>query len=191
MKILSKICASFLVAVVLTACSSKWDVKVNLTPEERTAARSEIAEMELAIKNFIGPEGEIPALQIIRLAKAHETLGEMGKAVDLYNQWLEGRRAISLTNNLGRLYEQVGETELAVKQYQRIIDEYLDTGYLYDITWAYIKGAEAAKGAKRVEYRKLAEKYFNAWQLDLHKTDDQTQQAIKKLRDEEAAAKSK
>lgn len=177
--------------IVLTACGSKWNVKVDITPEERIAAQTEIVDMEKAIKEFEGPKGLIPALEIIRLAKAHETLGDLGKAIDLYNYWLVGHRAISLSNNLGRLYEQVGETELAVKQYQRIVDEYLNTDYLYDITWAYIKGATDAKGEKRIEFRKKAEKFFNAWQLDKKKTDEETQQAIKKLKDEEAALKAK
>ena len=56
-----------------------------------------------------------------------------------------------------------------------MIDEYYEDKYLYDITWAYIRGKE----------RKPAEKYFNLWQLKFQKTDEQTQQAIKKLREEE------
>ena len=186
MKITSKIIAILLVALVLTACGSKWNVKVDLAPEERAAAQTEIEDMEAAIKNFIGPQGEIPALQIIRLAKAYEKLGNFSKAIDVYNGWVKDHRAKSLVNNLGRLYEQVGETELAVRQYQRIIEEYFDTDYLYDITWAYIKGAKAAtKAETRLEFRKKAEKYFNAWQLDKKRTDEQTQQAIKELREGE------
>jgi len=177
--------------MALVACGSKWNVKVDITPEERTATQTEIADMKVAIKNFIGPQGEIPALSIIRLAKAYEKLGDLGKAIDLYKEWLTGRRAISLSNNLGRLYEQVGETELAVKIYQQIIDEYLDSSYLYDITWAYIRGAQSAKGQAATDFRKKAEKYFNAWQLDKKKTDEQTQQAIGQLRDAEMAARAK
>jgi tetratricopeptide (TPR) repeat protein len=191
MKILSKILASLLVAIVLTSCGSKWNVKVDLTPEERAAAQTEIADMKSAIENFIGPQGEIPGLEIIRLAKAYEKLGDRKKAIDLYVSWVKDYRAKSLVNNLGRLYEQVGEVELAVKQYQRIIDEYMDSDYLYDITWAYIHAAEASNGKIALDYRKKAEKYFNIWQLDKKKTDDQTQTAIKELREKEAAAKSK
>jgi len=192
MNILKKISLVIAFSLVLTACGSKWNVKVDLTPEERAAAQTEIADMESAIKNFIGPQGEIPALQIIRLAKAYEKLGNFSKAIDIYNSWVKDHRAKSLVNNLGRLYEQVGEAELAVRQYQRIIEEYFDTDYLYDITWAYIKGAKAATRAEtRLEFRKKAEKYFNAWQLDKKKTDEQTQGAIKELRDAEAAAKVK
>jgi len=192
MKTLSKILASLLVAVVLASCGSKWNVRVEITPEERAAAQTEIADMKSAIKNFIGPEGEIPNLEIIRLAKAYEKLGEMGSAIDLYNSWLKGNvKTKAIIHNLGRLYEQVKEYELSVKQYQRIIDEYFDTDYLYDITWAYIHGAQASKGKLALDYRKKAEKYFNIWQLEKKKTDEQTQVAIKNLREKEAAAKVK
>ena len=85
-----------------------------------------------------------------------------------------------MLNNLGRLYEDVEEYGLAIVQYQRIIDEYLDGNYYYDITWAYIRAK------KRIE----AEKAFNQWQQAMKKTDEQTQQAIKKLREEEKAAEA-
>lgn len=192
MKILSKICASFLVAMVLSSCGSKWSVKVDLKPEEKKAIVAEIETAKKEIVNFKGPQGEIPWAQIINEAKAYEKLGDLKSAIDLYNSWLKGNvKTKGMISNLGRLYEQVGETELAVKQYQRIIDEYLDSDYLYDITWAYVHAAQASKGKDAIDYRKKAEKYFNAWQLDKKKTDDQTQQAIKKLRDDEAAAKVK
>ena len=178
-----KILAVTLATIVLVACASKYNVKVNLTPDEEAAAKTEIQDMGKAINEFIpGATAQIPGLEIIRLAKAYEKLGNLGKAIDIYSSWLnKGYRAKSLSNNLGHLYEQVGETELAVKQYQTIIDQYMDTDYLYDITWAYIKAGD----------RKNAEKYFNAWQLDKKKTDEQTQQAIKDLRDKEVAAKAK
>ncbi len=191
MKTFSKIIVSLLVAMVLASCGSKWNIKVELSPEERAAAQTEIADMKSAIKNFIGPEGEIPGLEIIRLAKAYETLGDRKAAINLYESWVKDYRAKSLVNNLGRLYEQVGEYELAVQQYQRIIDEYMDTDYLYDITWAYIHAAENSKGKVSLDYRKKAEKYFNIWQLDKKKTDDQTQEAIKDLRAREEAMKAK
>jgi tetratricopeptide (TPR) repeat protein len=178
--------------MVLSACGSKWNVKVDITPEERAAAQTEITDMKTAIQNFKGPEGEIPNLEIARLAKAYEKLGDRKSAIDLYNSWLKGNvRTKTIINNLGRLYEQVGETELAVKQYQRIIDEYFDTDYLYDITWAYIHAAQASTGKVELDFRKKAEKYFNIWQLEKKKTDDQTQTAIKGLREKEAAVQSK
>jgi tetratricopeptide (TPR) repeat protein len=190
MKTSVKILAVALATLALVACGSKYDVKVDLAPEEIAAAKAEIDNMQVAIKNFIGPQGEIPALEIIRLAKAYEKLGKFDKAIDLYVTWLEGRRALSLVNNLGRLYEQVGEVELAVRQYQRIIDEYFDPDYLYDITWAYIHGAQKSKGKVATDYRKKAEKYFNIWQLEKKKTDEQTQAEIKRLREVETAAKA-
>ena len=176
MKIFKTLLIVFSVIILLTACQSKWRVDVDLTPEEREAIMAEIEECKLGIKNFDGPEGEIPNREIIRLALAYEKLGDLGAAIKLYKSWLDqGFRTKAIINNLGRLYEKVGEYELAIEQYQRLVDEYFDTHYLYDITWAYIH-------AKK---RKEAEKYFNAWQLEFQKTDGQTQQAIKKLREEE------
>jgi tetratricopeptide (TPR) repeat protein len=166
-------------------------VKVDLTPEEIQAVNAEIETEKSAIENFDPVESQIPAMEIVQLAKAYEKLGDLEEAIDLYNSWLskEGIRAKVLANNLGRLYEQVGEWELAVKQYQRIIDEYIDEDYLLDITRTYIRAAQSTKGEVAIEYRKKAEKYFNMWQLALKKTDVQTQQEIKSLRDAEKANK--
>ena len=121
-------------------------------------------------------DGEIAWRQYISLSKAYEELGEMGKAIGVYTDVLDsGVKTKAIINNLGRLYEKVDEYDLAIEQYQRLINEYFDNNYLYDITWAHI----------HAKNRKEAEKYFNAWQLEFHKTDTQTQQAIKKLREEE------
>lgn len=181
-----------MVALSLTSCSSKYKVKVDLTPEEVSATKAEIVDLKEKIKNFKGEPGEIPGLQIIALAKAYEKMGDLKTPINIYKDWLgrEGVRAKSFLNNLGRLYEQVGEVELAVGLYQKLIDDYMDSDYLYDITWAYIRAAQNATGKQAVEYRKLAEKYFNAWQLDKQRTDDQTQQEIKKLRDLEVQPKN-
>jgi len=189
---LKKIALALAIALVLSSCGSKWNVKVNLTPVERQATLDEIKTAKEEIANFKGEEGEFPWTSIISQANAYEKLGEMKSAIDLYNKWLKGNtKTKSMINNLGRLYEKVGETELAVKQYQRIIDEYIDSDYLYDITWAYIHAAENSTGRVALDHRKKAEKFFNAWQLDKKKTDEQTQAAIKGLREKESAAKVK
>ncbi len=173
---MKKLIAILLSIIFLTACSSKYKVDVDLTPEDIKAVETKISETKNDIENYKGEEGSIPFREIIILAKEYEKLGDLGKAIDLYGYWLgQGYKTRSLINNLGRLYEKVNETELAVEQYQRLINEYNEDRYLYDITWAYIKAGE----------RKLAEKYFNLWQLKFQKTDTQTQQAIKKLRDAE------
>lgn len=162
----------------LVSCTPSYTLEVNLTPEERQAALTEIDEMEAYIDqyDYEADPGAIPSLEIIRMAEAYAKLGQIGKAIGIYKDWLgQGYKTRALINNLGRLYEQVGETDLAVAQYQRLIDEYYEDSYLYDITWAYI----------RAERRKEAEKYFNLWQLKFQKTDLQTQEAVKKLREEE------
>jgi tetratricopeptide (TPR) repeat protein len=181
MKKITKLLAVILVALFLTACKS-YNVKVDITPEDKAKITAEIGTLTKQIKAYDISDGTIDWQDIIQVAMDYEKLGELGKAIDLYKSWLDkGFKTKSLINNLGHLYEKVGETELAVAQYKRIIEEYQDDGYLYDITWAYINGKQ----------RKEAEKYFNLWQLKFQKTDEQTQQAIKKLRAEEAAAKNK
>lgn len=176
MKTISKLLIVIMTVGLLTACGSNYKVDVDLTPEEIQAAKAEIAQMKEDIKNWEGPEGEIPWRQIIKQAEAYNKLGERGKAIDLYKSWLDqGYKTKAIINNLGRLYDDVGEYDLAVEQYQRIVDEYIDLNYYYDITWAYI----------RAKKRKEAEAAFNKWQLAHQKTDEQTQQAIKKLREEE------
>jgi tetratricopeptide (TPR) repeat protein len=190
---MSKITACLLVAITLSACDSKWNVQVDLKPEERQAIMAQIETAKQDIKNF-DPKldvGAIPWAPIIDEAKAYEKLGDRKDAIDLYNSWLKGNvKTKAMINNLGRLYDEVGETELAVKQYERIINEYMDTDYLLDITWAYIHGATASTGKKSVDFRKNAEKYFNAWQLDKKRTDETVQQAIAQLRKKEGAVKA-
>lgn len=147
--------------------------------EEIQEVKSEISSLKEEIANFVPGDAKIPWEAIIGLAKAHEELGELGKAIKVYEDVLDdGHRAKAIFNNLGRLYEKTEQYDKAVAIYQRINDEYFDHDYLYDITWAYIRAGD----------RKSAEKYFNAWQLEFHKTDLQTQQAIKKLREAEKAA---
>ena len=162
---------------VLAGCSS-YDEKVDLTAEQREALQAEIIAQEEAIANFDPEEADrvYPDLEVISLARAYQQLGKNGKAIQIYEDFIdEDHNARNLLNNLGKLYEKVGETEKAVEYYQLIMDTYYEPQYLYDITWAYIRGGD----------RKMAEKYFNAWQLEFHTTDDQTQQAIKRLREKE------
>jgi len=186
MKITTKLFISLAVILTLTACGSKWQKAVSLTAEEIAATKTEIANVKEAIKNFKGPEGEIPNLEIIQLAEAYQKLGDLKKAADLYLSWLDkGFKTKAIIHNLGRVYEDAGQYELAVKQYQRIIDEYGDDDYLYDITWTYIKAAQNSSGQTAIDYRKKAEKYFNLWQLAKRKTDNLTQETIKKLREGE------
>jgi pentatricopeptide repeat protein len=165
-------------AVLLLAGCKSYNVQVDLGDEELAALQAEIKTQEEAIENFDSAEAErsFPDLETISIARAYERMGDMDKAISVYKDFMaQGYRTQALVNNLGVLYEQVGETEKAVEQYQFIMDEYFDRSYLYKITWAYIKAGE----------RKLAEKYFNAWQLEFQTTDEETQRAIKRLREQE------
>jgi tetratricopeptide (TPR) repeat protein len=175
----------FIAFLFLTACKD-YNVKVDLTPEEQQAVQQQIKELKVTISNYVPTEGEIAWRDMIDLSKAYEKLGDMNNAIKVYTDVLDnGDKTKAIINNLGRLYEQVREYDLAVAQYKRIVDEYADEAYLYDITWAYIHAAQNFTGDKAVSYRKEAEKVFNVWQMSFKKTDDQTQQAIKDLRGKE------
>jgi tetratricopeptide (TPR) repeat protein len=189
MKFTAKVLIFVIMVSLLTACKS-WNVQVDLTPEEKAQIQTEIKDLNVLIekymkdtKNVENWEDAIPHQEIIRVAQAYEKLGDIESAVKTYKNVLDkGYKTKAIINNLGRLYEQVGEYDLAVKQYLLLVDEYMDRNYLYDITWAYIRAAQSAKGDDIQTYRKEAEKSFNSWQLEFRKTDEQTQQAIKKLR---------
>lgn len=163
---------------MLAGCNS-YKIEVDLTPEEIQTVKADISSLKEQIANYVPvDEGEIAWAETIELARAYKKLGELGKAIKVYEGVLDdGDQTKSILNNLGRLYEKTEQYDKAVAMYQIINDEYFDHDYLYDITWAYIKAGE----------RKMAEKYFNAWQLEFQKTDEQTQRAIKKLREAEKA----
>ena len=177
MKILKSIIIG-LGALLLVSCANNYTIEVDLTDEERAVILEQIEASKESIANYDGSEGYFPYLDIIDLARSYEALGEIGKAIDLYEDYVnQGAVGQAIYNNLGRLYEKTENYERAIAMYQRIVDELYDTDYLYDITWAYIRAGD----------RKSAEKYFNAWQLELNKTDEQTQQALKKMREAENA----
>jgi len=160
----------------LTACGAKYKIAVSISPEEKATTLTEIDGLKPKIKAYDTSDGSIDWQDIIQLALDYEKLGDLDKAIDAYKVWLDkGFKTKAIINNLGRLYEKVGEVDLAVAQYKRLIEEYQDDDYIYDITWVYIN-------AKQL---KNAEKYFNIWQLKTQKTDEYTQNSIKKLLEEE------
>ena len=161
----------FVALLFLTACGSRWQVEVDLMPEEKTEIYQEINELKEKIASYEG-DGFLN-LETIMLARAYKSLGELGKAINVYKDSIaDGNKTKTIIHNLGRLYESVGEYDLAIEQYQQLIDEYNDLNYLLDITWALIRDKQ----------RKEAEKYFNVWQLEFQTTDEAVQQAIKNLR---------
>ncbi|MBN2095905.1 tetratricopeptide repeat protein [Candidatus Peregrinibacteria bacterium] len=178
-----KLISLFLTTLFLAGClQSGWTVKVDLTDEERQEVQATVTEYKDKIKNyepdevFFTPDPPIPFW--VELARAYETLGQLGDALDTYEKAKDYYpRSQAIENNIGRLYEKAGKYEEAVEQYLYVAEEFQEPKYYYDITWVYIKAKD----------RKNAEKYFNIWQLATQKTDGQTQRAIKDLREEEKA----
>lgn len=166
--------------MLLTACQSKYQKEVDLTPEEEEAIHSEIQVIKNVIENEEEKNKDAGIMAHVNLARQYQKLGDLGEAISIYKKMIK-RDLVSSTvyHNLGRLYEDVKEWELAIEQYQLLVDEFFMPRYLYDITWVHIK----------TEDRKSAEKYFNDWQRTLNTTDLHTQEAIKKLRAKEKALK--
>jgi tetratricopeptide (TPR) repeat protein len=176
---MKKLLLTLLAITLLSACTSSYTKKVDLTPEERAAIEATIAEYQQKAADF-KPADQfdriIPDQETIEIARGYEKLGELGKAIDAYTYWLDqGHKTRAFISNLGRLYEQVGETKKAVEQYQRMIDEYQDVAYYYDIAWAYINSGKS-------KYADEAGKAYSAWAATTGNVDVQTQLAIKKLR---------
>ncbi|MBU1018135.1 tetratricopeptide repeat protein [Patescibacteria group bacterium] len=175
---------SLLLAVLfLSGClQTDWTVKVDLTDEEKQETQATIADYKDKIKNyepddvFFTLDPPIPFW--VELARAYESLGQLGDALDTYEKAKTYYpRSQAIENNIGRLYEKAEKYEKAVEQYLYVAEEFQEPKYYYDITWVYLKAKD----------RKNAEKYFNIWQLATQKTDGQTQRAIKDLREEEKA----
>ncbi len=164
-------------SILLLAGCDTYKIEVDLPTEEIADIRNEINLLKEEIAVFIPTEDNpIPWAATIDLSRAYEELGELGRAIEIYEDVInDGHATKAILHNLGRLYEKTGQFDKAVASYEGIVNEYFDEDYLYDITWAYIRAGD----------RKNAEKYFNAWQLEFSKTDEQTQQAIKKLREQE------
>ena len=155
----------------LSACGKT--VEVDLTTDEIKSVKSEISQLKDYISSYKSKNGEIPNLKIVELARAYEDIGEIGKAIRVYKDVLDdGFKTRAIINNLGKLYEKSEEYDKAIEMYQLMIDEYFEMRYLRDIVWAHIYAGN----------RKEAEKYFNAWQLEFHKTDAHIQSEIKKMR---------
>ena len=86
---MKKVTLILLSVIFLTACTNKYKVEVDITPEEIQSEKATIAEMKKAIKNYDGEDGSIPYSEIINIALAYEKLGELGKAIDVYRYWLD------------------------------------------------------------------------------------------------------
>lgn len=162
------------VLLILAGCSN-YKEAVNLSAEQTKQLEDQVTVLKKQIADFKPSQSAIiPWQATIDLARTYEKLGDLGKAIGVYEDVVNGGKpSKSILNNLGRLYEQTGQYDKAIAMYKRISDQYFDHNYFYDITWAYLRAGDL----------KNAEKYFNAWQLEFRKTDQQTQDAIKQLKD--------
>jgi len=160
--------------VVLSACDEAVNDKndVELTGEELTELEEQVSELEQEIENHVSEEGESPNIEIISLAQTHEKLGELEKAVQVYEEAIandQGTRAIY--NNLGNLYEDLEQYEKAVEAYQVMVDKYVEKSYLKEIAWVYIRSENLEK----------AKEYYDQWKEASGETDGSVEQRIEIL----------
>ena len=115
-------------AVMLLAACSSYKVEVDLTTEEIQKVKAEITSLKEEIRDFVTEdEGAIAWQAIIDLALAYQELGELGKAIRVYEDQInQGHKTKAILNNLGRLYEKTEQYGMAIAMYQRINDEYFD-----------------------------------------------------------------
>lgn len=167
----------FVAIFLLSGCAPPdYKVEVDLTPEKIVELQTQIKESQEAIQNFKGEAGSIANLDIIDLANAYKDLGELGKAIEVYEKVLEqGDKTKAILHNLGRLYERVGEYNKAAKAYQRIADEYLDYDYLLDISWLYVNAKDFEE----------AKKYYQLWQAAFNSSDATIEAALDELKKSE------
>jgi len=123
-------------AVILLVGCNAYKIEIDLTPEEIKEVKDEITMLKEEIANFVpSDEGLIAWQAIIELARAYEELGELGKAIEVYEDVLnQGHKTKAILNNLGRLYEQTEQYGMAITMYERIHKEYLDQLSVKDIT---------------------------------------------------------
>jgi len=166
---------------VLTACglnSSQWNQEVTIPSAQRAEYEARIQELTYRIANYEATEeGESifpPIYYYVDLGRAYEGLGNYKGAMKAYQDGAKANtQSQALDHNIGRLYEKVGLYKKAIAQYQMIVEKYDAKGYLYDITWAYIRD-EDLEGAK---------KNYDEWKKSSKRTDLQTEQALVKLKD--------
>jgi len=174
-------------AFLLTGCASnKWRPKSNMDPVQAQIRLKEI-EKDKALVNYLkdqeaneikGGKNKQSTISTeinqgtIALALDYQKAGYLDTARDVYQDFLKERgKSEAILNNLGRLYEQVGEYKKAIKYYQILIDTYNKKTYLYDITWAYIRAGDATK----------ARIYYEQWKQLKGRNDKQIYKAIRAI----------
>ncbi len=174
----TKFIALIIAITALTGCKS-YNLERELDEDKKTFFEIQLEENLKLIANppdFVDEDHPPPYDYYVKAALSADELGKIRLAEDLYLEAMENYPNFEVPyNNLGRLYEELGWYDEAIEQYMVLVEKFGYQRYYFDITWAYIKS----------EDRKNAEKYFNAWQRAEVTTDENTQEAIKKLREKE------
>jgi tetratricopeptide (TPR) repeat protein len=92
--------------------------------------------------------GQMTVNQVMDKARLLDYLGKPGEAIKLYEEhFTDGinSKNSSYYHNIGRLYEKVGEYDLAIFRYQYIIHTYKRYSYYKDIAEAYQKAGNQKK----------------------------------------------
>lgn len=169
----------FLLAIsALTACqlgSKDWNVEVNLAPEEISEIEGQIKET----KNLIQEQKEkresglAEPMAYVVMANNYEKLGRINDVVQTYlNAIEEGAFSSAIHHNLARTYEDVEEYDLAIEQYQILINQFGSFNHWKDLAWANIR-------ANRLD---SAERAYQTWSSKTGLIDLPTQKAIDKLK---------
>lgn len=109
----------------------------------------------------------------LRLARVYQDLGQLGKAITLYEDYLEeGNQSYAVLNNVARLHEQLGQPEKAIPYYERLLNEYRDPDYLRDIAKAYLAAGNVEK----------AEEIYQQWQGSSDRKDSNFERQLEQLK---------
>ncbi len=157
----------------LTACNPKWKVDVNLTPADKIKVEKDIKEAMAVIKTEQKNKTKGSAMAYVVLARAYEKQGDRKKAAKVYTDAIKyGLVSRAIYNNLGKMYERVGEYKLAIKQYDLLLEKFNEKKYYYDIALAYIELKDGDN----------ASKYYDMWKRKFNTSDIVVEKKIRALR---------
>lgn len=112
----------FVFALTLAACGDKYRIEKEGMPEElKTRLEEQIVQGEEMLAAAEDDTAKSKAL--LEMAFAHEQLGYLDKAIPLYKDILDMDPVhFPALNNLGVIYEEVGEYETSAKYYGRLLE---------------------------------------------------------------------
>lgn len=162
-------------SLLLTACGQiqdapLQDVNVELSNEAKTEVSAQVQSLEEELAKQKA-ENDIDFLKVVELARAYESLGQITKTAQIYEDFLAERSNSTILNNLGVLYEEHGQYTKAIAQYQRLVDEYDEPDYLNKIARVYAQAKNARK----------AKEAYEAWKKATGSQDALTEQILEAL----------